>query len=68
MNGKCPSCGQRLGHIDLERGPIGNTVVGPLVSGYVAVCPRFDCRAVLGVMADPDAIAQQVVKKLSGKR
>jgi hypothetical protein len=68
MNGKCPSCGQRIGHVDLERGPVGNGVVGPLVAGYVAVCPTFSCRAVLGVMADPDAIAKKVIEAITGKK
>ncbi len=68
MNAKCPSCGQRISNVDLERGPVGNPVVGPLVAGFVAVCPAFNCRAVLGVIPDPDSIAQKVADRLSGKK
>jgi phage FluMu protein Com len=66
MHGKCPKCEQAISNVNLERGPIGNTVVGPLVAGYTAVCPR--CHTVLGIMPDPSSIAQMVVEKLSGKR
>jgi hypothetical protein len=66
MNGKCPKCEQVITSVHLERGPVGNTVSGPLVAGYVAICPR--CRTVLGVMPDPDSIAQKVADKLSGKK
>ena len=63
---KCPACQQTMSHVDLEHGPVGNRVSGPLVSGYTAVCPR--CRAVLGVMPDQDAIAQKVVELLTKSR
>jgi hypothetical protein len=53
-------------NVNLEHGPVGNTVTGPLVLGYVATCPR--CRAVLGVMANPDSIVNKVVEKLTGKK
>ena len=66
MNAKCPSCGQVITNVNLEHGPVGNPVSGPLVSGYVATCPR--CRAVLGVMANPDSIVNKVVEKLTGKK
>jgi hypothetical protein len=62
MNAKCPSCGKAISNVNLERGPLGNSTFGPLVSGYAATCPT--CRAVLGVMPDPDAIVHEVVKKL----
>jgi hypothetical protein len=35
-------------------------------TGYTALCPT--CRAVLGVLPDPDSIAEMVVERLSGKR
>ena len=66
MNAKCPSCGNAIQNVNLERGPLGNSVVGPLVSGYAALCPT--CRAVLGVMPDPESIAKTVVERLSGKK
>jgi hypothetical protein len=66
MSGKCPSCGQGISSVNLERGPIGNTVVGPLMQGYTAFCPR--CRAVLGIMPDPDSIARAIVEKLAKSR
>jgi hypothetical protein len=62
---KCPSCQQTMANVDLERGPVGNPTFGPLISGFTAVCPR--CRAVLGVIADPDAVAQKVVQALTKK-
>ncbi len=68
MNAKCPRCSLRISTVDLECGPVGNQLVGPLVAGYVAVCPIITCRAVLGVMPDPDAIAAMVAAKLSGKK
>jgi hypothetical protein len=68
MNAKCPRCGLRISAVDLERGQVGNQVGGPLVAGYVALCPIITCRAVLGVMPDPDAIAAMVAAKLSGKK
>ena len=66
MNAKCPACEEPISNLNLERGPLGNSVFGPLVAGYAATCPR--CRAVLGIMSDPDAIAQQVVAKLTKAR
>ena len=66
MNAKCPSCDKAIQNVNLERGPIGNSVFGPLVAGYTAVCPT--CRAVLGVMPDPDSIADAVAKRLSKAR
>jgi hypothetical protein len=66
MNARCPSCGNAIQSVNLERGPLGNSAFGPLVPGYAALCPT--CRAVLGVMSDPDSIADKVVKKLSGKK
>ena len=68
MNAKCPSCGQRISSVDLERGPVGNQVTGPLVAGFVAICPQFTCRAVLGVMPDLDAIASKVAEELGVKK
>ena len=62
MNAKCPSCGNAIQSVNLERGPLGNSVIGPLVSGYAALCPT--CRAVLGVLPDPDSIAKKVVDLL----
>jgi hypothetical protein len=32
MNAKCPSCGNAIQSVNLERGPLGNSVIGPLVS------------------------------------
>jgi hypothetical protein len=66
MNAKCPSCDKAISNVNLERGPLGNSVFGPLVPGYAALCPT--CRAVLGVMPDPDTIAQKVVDMLGGKK
>lgn len=66
MNGKCPKCEQIITNVNLEHGPIGNAVTGPLVPGYVAICPR--CRTVLGVMPDPASIVRQVVEKITGKK
>jgi hypothetical protein len=66
MNGKCPKCG-RFVTPALERGPIGNPVAGPLISGYVAMCPTAGCNAILGVFPDPDAIVEAVLNKMSGE-
>ena len=67
MSGKCPKC-ERMIRPDLERGPVGNQVSGPLVSGFIAVCPNAGCRTILGVLPDPDAIAEFVISKLSKTR
>jgi hypothetical protein len=61
-SGKCPKCEQVVS-VDLERGPLGNQAFGPLVGGFTAVCPR--CRTILGVLLDPDAIAEKVVRLLT---
>jgi hypothetical protein len=66
MNGKCPNCGLVIKPA-LERGPIGNKAAGPLISGYIAVCPTSGCNIILGVLPDPDAIVEAVVSKLSGE-
>jgi hypothetical protein len=66
VNAKCPNCDQVIQNVNLERGPIGNPAFGPLVTGYTAACPM--CRAVLGVMPDPDSIADAVAKRLSKAR
>jgi hypothetical protein len=66
MNAKCPKCEQIITNVYLERGPVGNSVTGPLVAGYVAICPM--CRTVLGVMPDPDSIVKRVVEKLTGQK
>ena len=52
MNAKCPSCDKAIQSVKLERGPLGDPLIGLLVGGYVAVCPT--CRAVLGVVPDPE--------------
>lgn len=65
MNLKCPSCDKAISNVALEAGPVGNTVTGPLVGGFVAKCPT--CRAVLGVLPDVDAIASAVARKLGTK-
>jgi phage FluMu protein Com len=65
QSGKCPKCDQIIGAPRLEHGPIGNQAFGPLVAGFTAVCPR--CRTILGVLPDPDAIAQTVAKRLGAK-
>jgi hypothetical protein len=62
MNAKCPSCDKAIQSVKLERGPLGDALIGPLVPGYAAVCPT--CRAVLGVVPDLDAIADMVVDRL----
>jgi hypothetical protein len=62
--GKCPSCGQMV-MPNLRSGPIGDQLAGPLVSGFIAVCPR--CQTILGVLPDPSDIAAKVVNKLSAK-
>lgn len=58
MTMKCPKCGRTIPGVDMIGPTVGNQVVGPLLDGYVAVCPR--CRSILGVTVDPSAIAQQV--------
>ncbi len=50
---KCPHCQRQINNVDLVGLTIGNTVFGPMVPGYTAVCPLPDCRAVLGVTAKP---------------
>jgi len=65
QSGKCPKCEQIIGRPDLEHGPIGNQVSGPLLSGFTAVCPR--CRTILGVLPDTDAIANAVAGRLGLK-
>lgn len=60
---KCPNCAQQISNVDLKPGPVGNQVFGPLVTGFIAVCPR--CQAVLGVMNDANAIAKKVVEMLT---
>ena len=64
---KCPHCGQQITSVDLEGTTIGNKVFGPLMAGRLAVCPNLQCRKVLGVIADPAAIAAEVAKVLQGK-
>jgi hypothetical protein len=66
MNGKCPKCG-RMVTPALERGPIGNPLVGPIISGYVAMCPTAGCNVILGVLPDPDSIVEAVLNKVSGE-
>lgn len=63
---KCPHCGQHITNVNLVGPTIGNSVFGPLVTGYTAVCPHAACQAVLGVTPNPDAIVKQVVKALGG--
>ncbi|MEY9131846.1 hypothetical protein ABIE79_003313 [Bradyrhizobium diazoefficiens] len=65
MNGKCPSCDKAISSVNLAPGPLGNSLTGPLIAGFVALCPT--CRAVLGVLPDPDAIARQVAAKIGRK-
>jgi hypothetical protein len=62
LNAKCPSCGNAIQGVKLERGPLGDGFSGPLVSGYAAVCPT--CRAVLGAVPDLDAVADKVAARL----
>ena len=62
MNAKCPSCGKAIHRVILEPGPLGDQFTGPLVSGYMVVCP--DCRAALGAVPDLDAIADKVVARI----
>jgi len=66
MAGKCPSCQAAITNVDLKGPTIGNQVFGPLLRGYMAVCPR--CQAIVGVMADPHAIAAEVAEKILGKK
>jgi phage FluMu protein Com len=66
MSGKCPKCEQVIGNVLLEPGPLGNRFSGPMLAGFVALCPH--CKTVLGVTADPDAIANTVVQRLAKKR
>lgn len=63
--GKCPGCQEMIAP-DLRRGPIGNQGFGPLVVGFIAVCPR--CQTILGVLSDPDNIAAMVMTKLKKVR
>ena len=60
MNAKCPTCGNAIQRVILERGPLGDAFSGP--SGFGLHCP--DCRAALGAVPDPDAIADKVVDRL----
>jgi hypothetical protein len=55
---KCPKCEQTIPSVELVGPTVGNQVIGPLLSGYVAVCPH--CRSVLGVVVDPSDTARQV--------
>jgi hypothetical protein len=66
MNAKCPSCANAIQSVNLEKGPLGNSVFGPLVPGFTALCPT--CRAVLGVMPDPASISRTVIEGLGGKK
>lgn len=62
---KCPACGSTISHVDLKGPTIGNQVVGPLLPGWMAVCPNLGCQAVLGVVNDPEALASRVTQKLN---
>jgi hypothetical protein len=66
MSGNCPKCERVIGNVVLEHGPLGNQFSGPMISGFVAICPH--CRTILGVVPDPDAIAQSVEQRLTKKR
>jgi hypothetical protein len=59
---KCPNCERTFSNVNLQGPTIGNTVSGPLLSGYTAVCPL--CQAVLGVTVNPDVIVKQVLDGL----
>jgi hypothetical protein len=61
MAGKCPGCEQMV-DVDLRPGPIGNRLVGPMISGFTAVCPQ--CQTILGVVNDPDQIANMIIQRL----
>ena len=68
MAARCPSCGSAIANVDLVGPHIGNSVFGPFMSGYLAVCPLTTCRAVLGVIPDPHAIAAEAAKLILGKK
>ncbi|HUC47823.1 MAG TPA: hypothetical protein VMA30_00440 [Xanthobacteraceae bacterium] len=41
--------------------------MGPIISGYVAMCPTAGCNVILGVLPDPDSIVEAVLSKVSGE-
>ena len=45
---KCPKCEKLMNSVLLERGPLGNQFSGPVLAGFIAVCPH--CRTVLGLL------------------
>jgi hypothetical protein len=70
MHAKCPKCDSQLTRCDMDQIVIGNQLSGPFLHGVVAMCPHLQCRAVLGVFADPASLAADVadlVKKTLGK-
>jgi hypothetical protein len=68
-HGKCPRCEQPVDHCELDQIVIGNQLSGRFFHGASACCPK--CHTVLGVFADPSAlasdIAQQTTRKLKGR-
>lgn len=63
--GKCPECKETVA-VDLRHGPIGGHVSGPMVTGFIAVCPR--CETILGVLPGIDDIVRRVAEVVVKER
>jgi hypothetical protein len=37
---KCPKCERLIINVLLEKGPLGDQFAGPVLAGFVAVCPH----------------------------
>jgi phage FluMu protein Com len=61
-HGKCPKCSADISQCDLDKIVIGDQFAGPFFHGVSMCCPK--CKTVLGVSADPEALAQDIVQKL----
>jgi hypothetical protein len=71
-HGKCPRCGEPVGHCELDKIIIGDKAFGPFFHGVAMCCPNPKCQTVLGVSIDPSSlaydVAHQVMKKIEEKR
>ncbi len=71
-HGKCPTCGTESNTFNMEQATIGNRTFGPFINGLSICCSNPGCKTILGVIADPSAIAadvaQRVVNKIQGKK
>jgi transcription initiation factor IIE alpha subunit len=65
-NFKCPACEAEISQLEATPTVIGNQAFGPLYHAVVATCPR--CRAVLGVLNDPDGMQRQLAKEMDSLR